>query len=345
MKVLVVSLLRIGDLFMHIEMMNQWKEISNSNISFLINDECQGAIPILRQVGYSHFIFPRKEIQKTINQSRTHLLEPIWCIQDLVEELNKSKWDLVLNLTHTRVSGYLSFLLNSTNKRGLVATEEHLFLLNGNSILKEFNNKYTELTNSPRHYLEWLADSFNLPIKKPTANFQKGKIYLQIFTSDSKKNWSILKWKSVFDQIKNVFPDYEIKILASDKEKHEISSYWTLDQIEILSLFDAFLEFQKASLLVACDTSLIHLASLARCPSIMLSLGSSNKTKTFPFLLGSQVISSEIPCRPCRHDDKCSRSTHECSDDLNESQVVRAIINQISNLMNFNQKAQKEFAL
>lgn len=326
MNVLIISLLRLGDILMHIEIANQWRIKNKSEITFVINDECKAVIPILEHFQYGYFLFPRRQIQSLINNSATHILEPIWQIQDLIREINLQSWDLILNLTHTQVSGRLMSLVSAREKKGMVWIRNH-FELFGNSILQQFNDEYTETKESPRHYIEWLSCAFDLDIKKPEKNIlpRRNKIFFQLFTSDEKKNWPLDSWERLFQSAQKLWPEFEFKVLCSDFEKQNLLRFWPSEDLLNLDIHQAFLEFSKGGLLVGCDTSLIHLASLARMPSLMISLGSSNPTKTSAFLEGSMTLSGQATCRPCSHLSACSQETQICAESVKVSHVLEKI--------------------
>lgn len=323
MKRLFVSLLRLGDLIMQkplIESVGQ-----DGEIHILMNDEfkqVQGLYP-----EWTFHFFPRQELQKLVNRPETSLLAPFEGLRTFIADLNGHQFEEVVNLTHNKVSAYVMDQIVSPWKRGL-EFQVSKFKPFENSWQSFFNATFSENKRSEVHYLAALAKSlgYEVPRLRTVEDRRHSNlVYLQVLTSDSKKNWSLRNWQALAIRLAKMKPDWKIKILCADFEVEKIKNYFTKDQIEVTSLLKAREKLQQARLLISGDTSIAHLAAEVGAPSIILSLGSSDYTKTIPWRHGNWILTSEVACSPCPHGQGCTQAQHICGEALRVATVLSVV--------------------
>ncbi len=323
MKKLFISLLRAGDFIMQRPLLASQAE--SHDVHVLVNDEFQQLRALYPEFTF-HF-FPRQELQALINQPHTSLLKPFENLRNLMGELNEQGFDEIVNLTHNRLSAYLMDQLEATSKKGLQFKDDR-FLPLENKYHTYFNETFSSNKRSNIHYLAVLAKSLDLPIPRlQTAEDRSDKrtVYLQVLTSDEKKNWSLHKWMGLLEQLRNQYPLLKFKVLAAPFELDKLKAYFNPQDLEVTSLFELREQLKNARMLITGDTSAAHLAAETRTPCLVLSLGSSDPTKTSPWLFGAWVMSTTTACAPCVHSSPCSQKTHLCEDDLKISAVLSVI--------------------
>jgi len=319
-KKLFISLLRAGDFIMQRPLMNS--QSMDHEVHVLVNDEFQQLKALYPEFTF-HF-FPRQELQALINQPHTSLLKPFENLRGLMADLNDEHFDEVINLTHNRLSAYLMDQLEAPVKRGLQFKDDR-FLPMENEYQKYFNETFSQNQRSNIHYVAILAKSLGLAIPRLHAaddRSDKRTVYLQVLTSDEKKNWSLHKWMGLMDQLKNQFPLLKFKVLAAPFELEKLKGYFNPQDLEVTSLFELREQLKEARMLITGDTSAAHLAAETKTPCLVLSLGSSDPTKTSPWMFGSWVMTTTTACGPCPHSTPCSQKTHECGENLKISAVM-----------------------
>lgn len=320
MKKLFVSLLRAGDFIMQRPLLASQAE--SHDVHVLVNDEFQQLKALYPEFTF-HF-FPRQELQALINQPHTSLLKPFQNLRSIMDDLNSLDFDEVINLTHNRLSGFLMDQLEAPMKRGLQFQNDR-FLPMQNEYQKYFNETFSQNQRSQYHYLAILAKSLGLPIprmQKADDRSEKRTVYLQVLTSDEKKNWSMHKWMMLLEQLKNQYPLLKFKVLAAPFELEKFKGYFNPQDLEVTSLFELREQLKHARMLITGDTSAAHLAAETRTPCLVLSLGSSDVSKTAPWMHGAWLLTTATACAPCVHSSPCSQQTHLCSEDLKVSAVV-----------------------
>jgi len=332
-RVLFVSLLRAGDFIMQIPLLKS--QAANSEVHVLLNDEFSQLKDLYPEF-HIHF-FPRKYLQRIINDQNSSLLKPFEVLKNTTAQLNQLNFTRIYNLTHNRISGFLMDQLQAHEKHGLVFSNDN-FVPFKNSWHSFFNSTFSENRRSDHHYLTALAQSVDLEI--PQINMvedrsQEKFIYFQIFTSDSKKNWHLNQWKELYDRLSRARPDVQVQILASPSEATALSAHFPSDRLVVCSLSEAREKLKSSALLVTGDTSLAHLAAETKTPVLVFSLGSSDFTKTMPWLQGAWVLSSEVPCSPCSHSSACSQVQHLCSESLKVTTALNVIVGILANKYQF----------
>ena len=327
MRILVLSMLRIGDAMMHMHLIRQLKKkYPGSRIEMVLNDEFSYIEPLLSQELDGLHYFPRQKMQKIISSRESHLLEPIWMLEEWIQSISQTQIDLMINMTHTSISGYIMGLIPACEKQGLVSQNKQSQLL-GNAWLQYLNTNFPSGQKSDFHYVDILANIFDIKISRESyQSNDSGRIFIQPLTSDLKKNWPLALWRILLDQLRSVLPSYQIQVLAAPSEVQKLLPYFKSSDISVLSLKEALESFKNCELLISGDTSLVHLATLTRTRSLVISLGSSDPVKTGPYLIGSEIISGKSDCRPCLHTQNCNQSTHLCAESISLEQVINQVL-------------------
>ncbi len=323
MKTLIVSMLRVGDLFQHLRMVQMFSHQKNlGEIHWLIDESSSGATEILN--GRIH-IFPRSTIQKIILERTAHPQRCVKLVKDLISAVNAEKYDLVLNLTHTRVSHRFLDLIQASEVRGGRSD------LSSNADFQALNAIAGSDGNPPDIYAKLLTAGlgFEWNLAQPvTESFSRRGIALHALSYDEKKNWSLENWQVILKSLRLQYPQELLYLLGSPAQAQLLKPL-VVPGVELFC--KGFSETQKllanVRALIGIDSSLAHLAATVGTPSYLLYLGSANEKKIVPLQQGSAVLPATSPCFPCKHNSSCSQASHVCGESLAPS-VVDAFLKQ-----------------
>ncbi len=326
MNRLFISLLRAGDFIMQVPLMRA--ALRQGKVHVVINDEFTQLSGLYPEFEF-HF-FPRSRIQRVINDSRSSLFQPYVVLQEFINELSSVAWDEVYNLSHTRISAYLMTEIRAKCKKGL-QHDGHDFISFSNQWMSFFNDRFSQNLRSPYHYLTVLSQALELPVPIPQHKEKResGKILFQCFTSDIKKNWPLDRWAELYKRMKNSRPDLDIQVLCSQSEVSSLVPFFPESILQVTTLSEAREKMKSARLLICGDTSLAHLAAETRTPVLVLSLGSSDLTKTAPWQQGAFVLTAETACGPCLHSSQCPYTVPNCCELLKVRSVLSAALAQL----------------
>lgn len=324
MNILFVSLLRAGDFIMQVPLIRTFSK--QGDIHILVNDEFEQLTELYPDFQF-HF-FPRRKLQSLINDQNTSLFDPFQQVREFATSLNGEKFNTVINLTHNRISAYIMDLIESAQKKGLRFSGNTILPMT-NSWQVMFNKTFSENQRSPVHYLTALSKSLDLctpQLSLAEDRSSKKRVYLQAFTSDEKKNWSLQSWSELHTRLQKARPDLEFYFIASTNEFNQLSKWIDPKWIQVCRLIEARGILQNSAFFITSDTSLAHLAAESRTPMVVLSLGSSDYSKTMPWMHGVWVLSTDVGCSPCRHSENCHQETHQCADILKVSTVLNVVV-------------------
>jgi ADP-heptose:LPS heptosyltransferase len=329
MKVLFVSLMRIGDFLMHVKIADSYrKKHTEVEIHFLVNDiigvEFEKIFPFI----FFHR-FPRFKYQKMINSFETPLMYPFWDLKKNIKALFACGYDEIIDLTYQQISTQFLNMIPAPRKRGVFSWEP---FITSDNYIKKFINKMHEPT-SKVHYLEHLKKIAGVDLELYSSSGDKTSklVLFQISTSDAKKNYDLVKWKRIIDKLSDQFSDYCFKIICSHEEFLAYKTFFNVSQLESGDFLNAYELLKQASLLVTLDTALKHLATWTKTSTLELSSGRSHPFKTAAFQAGNYILSAEMNCRPCQHSLDCPYNRNFCQDSIAENKIVNFVSEWIQN--------------
>lgn len=326
MKILVISLLRLGDIITHRQLAQSLRnQYPGSEIHFLIYSQFQSVSALLPEVNRWHAL-DRQEIQKILVERDQSPLQAYRLLEKTVAELNHQKFDLVLNATHNRFSVRMMDLIEAREKRG-VALEKGQKVMDQNRWQTYLNENFSEVRGSQFHYLEVLQKSLELSFRLPEIAEKRNPklILIQLLTSDTKKNWGLQKFHELKKRLEKEFPQDRVFGLCSMAEKEQVQNVFGWNEFLTPSLEEAAQLLKEARLLVTGDTSIQHLAAQQGCQVVSLFLGSADPVKTAPWQTGAYVIQGQADCAPCSHASACHQASHLCGEALSVESVFALV--------------------
>jgi ADP-heptose:LPS heptosyltransferase len=339
MKIVILSLLRIGDLIMAMPAIRGVaRQQPNARVTVVINDQFMRHISLFDTMdGRIQFVgFPREQIQEALAQVDRPLREGEMMLEEWIQLLeNGSPFDELINLTHNRLSGLLSSLIRAKARKGLSYDESGRALFTS-AWVRQMNLQADGLDDGAFHFMDLLMRVAGLPpdtgdldwgLKESseglieTSGVLPGRrdfIAIQTFTSDTKKDWGLANFLELESQIRRRWPDRPLVYLGAGDEIKRIHSAFLgrpdANRLVLeLSLPGVFSLLKRAALLVTGDTSIKHIGAAARCPLIEIALGPSQPALTGAVSDQAVVVSSKESCQPCVPSAPCHRSHHACA--------------------------------
>jgi ADP-heptose:LPS heptosyltransferase len=328
LKSVVLSLLRAGDILMQEPLFAAIKaQQPTCELHLVINDEASWIAPVLTNIDHIH-IFPRKILQRLLGEADGHLVRAHIELSRFIDQLNEISFDEIYNFTHTRLSAFLAEEIHAPRKKGLVSDGLKFSGLE-NPWLKFFNDRFSTPVEFPFHYTEILARSFGLTIPPSTQIETQAvpfkRVFLQVLTSDSKKNWSLANYRNLLDGIYRSFPQVKVQVLCSSSEKNQVSKHFEEEEICTWSLGALAQSLTPSDLLITGDTAVMHLAATTGTRVLELALGPADPWRTGPFSPGHWVLTSRIDCAPCVHSKPCRQLSHVCGDHISPAMILSVL--------------------
>jgi ADP-heptose:LPS heptosyltransferase len=334
MKILVLSLLRLGDIVISSGALKGLKEkYPSCELHLAMNKQFSGIAPLLPAVDRFH-LFDREKIQESLNMVNRPLFEASDRLEDFLTPLKREEFDLVINLTQNKLSGWLQSLIPAEEKLGLHFREDGSALF-GSPWFRHLNRWGKETGGPQFHFADVLFNgavgsdqTYAFDLTETSSGIAEAKtiigttqkfITVQLQTNDEKKNWSLNHFYQAIDTFLKVCPQYEVLLLCSPSEvalTRSFASRFSGCQVRVAecSMEGLYSVLKRSSLLLTGDTAVKHFACAAMTPIVELSIGSSHYFQTGSYLADSVIVQSAEPCAPCHHRNDCSKPTHLCSE-------------------------------
>lgn len=334
MKILAVSLLRLGDVIQQAALFKGLRQqYPQAEIHLLMNQQFSHVDQVLPGIVDKYIYFDREALQKGVGEAHYNILWSYRQLESLVQGLNDETYDVVYNLTHTKLSGYLLGATTLENIKGLVYRDGRFQGLD-NKWLRYFNDRFSGNEKSLFHYVELLGRAFDIPVTKVpgvfSAKSKKKTVLFQCLTSSSKKNWGLENYQVLKNMIERSLVDHKVRILGASFEKEDLLRCFSEEDLLICNLAEAREHLADSALLVTGDTSIKHLAAQQGTPIVEIAIGSSDPVKTGAFSANSVILQSNVPCAPCQHAQACQQASHLCAEDIKPDKVFEAVWDQLS---------------
>lgn len=350
MKVLAVSILRLGDILMMVPVLRALKD-QNENVELhvLINRQFNFVRYILPWVD-KFIVLDREELQKGLGEYNRPIFEPLDRISAVIDFLNRQNYDKIVNLSHSRFSGFICGMIDANEKLGLSINRNNTVSF-GNKWYSYMNEQCTLPRSSSAHLLDVHYYGSGLTYSPYNFDYRisaRGEaeadailesntkfICVQVLTSDVKKNWGYDNFAESLKVFKMTNPNIAIYSLGAPSESQDIADFIRICEERgvkvvpaICSLEGALSILSRCELLITGDTSIKHLACGVDCSILEIAVGSSDFLKTGVYKSQSYIVSSREACYPCIHSQSCHQPTHVCSNSI-EPAIIGLLANQI----------------
>lgn len=353
MKILLVSLLRVGDVLMSAPVIRDLRaKYPDAQIDILLNKQCASIAPLLSSVNRV-IEFDRQSLQKGLGEASVPFFESYEQLSVLLDEIESTSYDIAINLTQNRLSGWLMSLVEARERIGVVLDHDGRGVFNSNWF--RYLNTQVDLDSTEVfHFNDIFRFALNLdgvrsnaPVLTETeagrreaeqllAPYAGRKIVsVQALSSDTKKDWGFDQFNEALKSFSARHPDAAIAILAAPFEvdrlrpfmnslkANGIDAFWATTSFE-----GAFSLLKSSELLITLDTSLKHLAAAANTRIVEICVGSSDPYRTGADLEGAIIIKSREACAPCVHSSACHRTDHFCAKRI-PSEAVSLIASEV----------------
>lgn len=362
MKILVVNLLRLGDVISMAPALKALRMAQpNAQIDLLVNAGVEAVTPIIPGISKVH-VFERNRMQSALVDGSRPMFESFDVLGRLVERLSEEKYDVLFNFTHNRLSGWLCGLIPAAKKVGL-ALDGSGGVSFGSSWFRHLNQQVDfeeaqcfhhsdvffaavgglalqrDQTVSDRRVLDGVlcettkgrAEAIALLEGSQAIATAEGSllILMQISTSDRKKEWGDQRFRTLASHLLNRHGNATLLVLGASNEAARIQDFCRSvegDQERLIpaicSLEAVVSLLENADLLITGDTSIKHIASASTARVIELAVGSSDPFRTGPWKSGDVVLASREACRPCGHSEGCHREAHFCATAIDVEEVA-----------------------
>ena len=319
MEILVLNLTRMGDIIQSsILVKNLKKYFPDSQISYLLLDNFKDTAFLIE--GIDNVIpIDFSNVLKEIDF--LNIRESLKNLKALLHNVMIKEFDLVINLSFSKLSAYINFLINGKKKNGLLFSKTNEFIATdkwSRYFLSIVDNREFSPFNLVDIYTKVGLENrkiFTEKKEKVVLNRNNLNFGFVLGASTYDRRWPAFNFASLAKKILAFYKNSTIYLFGTKSEEKLAKQFFehlepnqriinlvgktSLKQLEeVIS--------KKVSVLITNDTGTMHLGWFRGKTVIELSLGPALYNTTGPYGEGHIVIQPDIDCAPCSYLTKCS---------------------------------------
>jgi len=349
-RILAVQLTRIGDTLQSTSLLAGLKEkYPDSHIAVLVRPALKRVLDNNPSVDEIVVFDTQPLLDSLIKEESLGFVRSYDVVRDLVAELRAKRFDVAINLTHSRLSAILLRLIDCPDTRGLALSSDWMRVIRGSwqtyFINSVFNRAYNDF-NIVDVYRRFgncdlpACPNLVMPITDDDRTYTDGLlreqgiaghdryICFQLGASDSSKQWPTDSFAALGDMLVREM-GVRIVLVGTESERPLGSRVRAAMKESAAMMFGntnlaqlaALLE--RAEFLVTNDTGVMHVASAADTPIIALSFSYVYFRETGPYGEGHVVVQAKLECAPCRPNQPCSHQ--RCKGYIRPEHVIEAV--------------------
>ena len=300
MKILILQLARLGDIYMTWPAIRAVRRIvPNAEIHLVTRPRFEGALEGLTAVD-KHHVLPSAHILEPLVQQDADLETSVNRMEEFTETLRAENFDQIINLTFSPFSSYLTHSLTTLTTQVLGYTRfRDGYFCAADDISGYFyaqvgidkpNRVHVADIFASMMGVEYAEEDWASPVL-PEVSFALPETYVAVHVGASEAHKSIpgQAWGRTISYITKRFPGLPFVLIGS-KAEQEIAQdiIATAVDANIVNLVgqtrmaELFTVIDSADLLLGCDSAPIHMASLTDTPTLNVSVGKVNFWETGP---------------------------------------------------------------
>ncbi|MGZ3769183.1 MAG: glycosyltransferase family 9 protein [Bdellovibrio sp.] len=301
MKILIVQLARLGDIYMTWPALRAIRRTyPDAEIHFLTRPRFESAVEGLTSVD-RHLTLSTGSVLAPLVQKECDTKKSLSVLNSIVDGLKSEKYDWIINFTFSPASSYLVHAISHTNTRvtGYTRHGDGTLKLAGET--SSYFYAQVGIGKANRVHLsdifvsmldiEYVESDWTSPENTTCNNsLPERYIVLHVGASERQKSLSPNSWAQTLNYLFQhnslkttvvLIGGPEEKPLANEiiKKAPQIQFINTVGQTKMPELFSIL---KKAELLIGCDSAPIHMASLTDTPTFNVSVGDVNFWETGP---------------------------------------------------------------
>ena len=258
------------------------------------------------------------------------------------------RYDLLVNLTHDRNSGYLSKKVNAEEKAGRIFSKNDEIVVSGDwgkYLFALAKNRKDNLLNLVDLYMG-MAGVRNRPVydflppnperdrkcavflEESGIDFGRPVIGFQLGANMAARRWPVKHFADLGRSLVDKF-DAQIVLFGSPGERRLADAFRSIVQFPFVDLAgktalpDLPSFFRNIDLLVGNDTGPMHIASAVGTGTVGVFMSTAFSGITGPYGAGNVAVQSRYPCFPCLDDTVCCDPL--CRRDITPEAVLHGV--------------------
>lgn len=305
MKILIIQLARLGDIYMSWPVARALKrKHPEAEIHLLVRERFSVAVEGLECVHQVHKFNTPQVFEKLIDSTE----EGIDCLGGVLDTLQSKSFDMVVNLSFSPLSSYFTYYLGQNAKETLGYTR---FDDSSFALTDPISGYYFSQVGMDKHnrfhlvdlfaslcQLDLIEEDYAYPVDFSfTSAIKESYITIQLGASQANKTLTPFIWARVIKNFLTSHLGYKIVLVGSKEEQELVSEIYSFNShaniinlVGKTSLPELFPVIKNSALHVGGDSLCVQITNLTRTPCLNLSFESVKFWETGPRSKGSYVL-------------------------------------------------------
>lgn len=330
-KILIMSLTRMGDLLQATPLMaGLKKKYPDMKLEVLVSSDFASVTKSIPNID-EFKIFNLRQFTPAEYKENLTLITVYRYIEGVIKELKESNYDIVINLSHSKLSAILTTLINVKNIRGITSSNvgnrmvKHPWLRYFANII--FNRAYNSF-NLVDIYLksgdvEASEDHLLLEVEEESIKYSKESLsqqgvsetdFLVGFQPGSSlkgRRWSTQSFAKLGNRITSELNGKVILFGVESeanlgKEIEEMMENKPVNAMGKTSFQQLAALVKRCNVLITNDTGTMHVATAVGTKIVGLFFAHAFPFETGPYSQDNIVFQANIPCSPCSYGVNCN---------------------------------------
>ena len=305
MKILVVQLARLGDLYMTAPILKALRRQNpNAEIHLLARKSFASAIESVPSVHELNVVFQSLDVREILSpliSEKPDLDRTFENVSHCVEKLKEQNYDRVINLSFSPLSSYLVHALQVRDTSGYSRHSDGFLAIEGDASCY-FYAQVGPTSRNRVHLFDLMAQVSGVEPNAEDFNFaspsfvRDERIVFHLGASETTKTFSSEKWFQIIKYVAARFSG-QVYLVGTKSEKESLSSVFAsglpenvVNAMGKTSLADLVSLIGSSKLLVGGDSAPVHVSTLVQTPVVNFSLPTVNFFETGPKTDGSRIF-------------------------------------------------------
>jgi heptosyltransferase-3 len=310
MKILIIQLTRLGDILCTLPTLTALRrEYPSAQIHFLVRKSFAEAAQLSNAVDHFWYLDSEKIFSPIINE-KAGKDSALFILSQTIRSLKNERFDKIINLSFSPSSSFVTHLISHDKNQVAGYSRTSDFYLSIPDEASRYFKAQVGLEKSNRmHVMDLFAWVSGITLKEcdlyslSGSNFEKSRLGVtcHLGASHVRKTWPIEYWMSLIRELTEDL-NQNVTLIGGIKERNlseqivtELRSDKIVNTVGTTSLNDCVQVLKRSRLFIGVDSGPLHLASLAGCQSLNLSVGQVRFWETGPTVPGSRVLVKNLP--------------------------------------------------
>lgn len=339
----IMQLTRFGDVIQTLQSVSNLKKLyPQYRVVLIARSQFARPLNFLIKNTFDHAIFlDTKNIFQ--NKETLGIKNSTNKLNEFLNEISEENIEVLVNLSFSKSSCYLSSLISATHKIGPYYDFSNRMVINDkwsqmlySTVMRGSYNPFS-LVDLFKNIIGIKEDSTKNKHLSLVKTEKKKNIIIHPFASAERKMWKTEKWVEVIYKTLKENEGYSVTIVGA---KNETLKSQLIVENPLLKTFsnritnltgktsieELYNEVSEAVLFIGHDSMVGHIAALTNTTSFTVSLGSVRPYETTPYQANAYNLAPRTKCFPCFPSDKCSY--FQCHHDI-PYQVISSAIKEL----------------